>query len=141
MLVPGAERLVGARAERIEQLQDVGAAGSPAVSFLDPAHPTGADTQPDEPGEIAGGVPANGIGTLQCLRLCSEDRQAVVESEPHPHPVHRDARLYLPAPVVLESVGLRIDEFGLEVPEAVLAQEALAADLAAVEMAAGCGRR
>ena len=141
MLAPGAERLVGARAEGIEQFQDVRAAGGPAVALLDPAHPAGADPQPYEAGKTAGGVRTDGIGARQRLRFGGEDRQALVQREPHAHPVHRDAGLDPPAPVVPESVGLRIDEFGFEVPEAVLAQEALAADLAAVDMAAGRGRR
>ena len=64
------------------------------------------------------------------------DLHAVVDGETDPHLVHRRSGLDAAAPLVLERICLHVDDAALDVPEAVVAQEALAGDGARVQVLA-----
>jgi hypothetical protein len=69
------------------------------------------------------------------------DEKPVVERQAQPHLVDGNAGLHRPAPRVLERIGFGIDEIAFDVPQPVVAPEAVALDASRMDrLARGDGR-
>jgi hypothetical protein len=72
-------------------------------------------------------------------RCDGADGQRGVDGQPHAHLVDRAAGRQQTALVHVKRRALAVDQFGVDVEQAILAQEALEGDLAGVQRSAGNG--
>ena len=112
-----------------------------AQPFADGAIEAAADAQPDQLLEVGRDVAAHPVRRLVGHRFDIDDGEAVVDREADRHVVHEIAGLQRPAPFVGVLVGLLVGDATLDVLEAVVAEEALAGDLARMQMLSPDRRR
>mgnify|MGYP003337436042 CR=1 FL=1 len=109
--------------------------------FLHRTGEAGADTQTDQFLVVRRDVAADPVGRTVGHGLDVDDGEAMVDRQPDRHVVHVVAGFERPAPFVCVLVGLLIGDPSLDVPEAILAIEALAGDAAGVQMLSPDWRR
>src|SRR5476651_122846 len=100
-----------------------------------------ADPKADQLLEVGRDVAAHPVRRLVGRRLDVDDRELVVDGEADRHVMHEIAGPELPAPFVGMLVALLVGDAALDVPESVLAEEALAGDATRMQMLSPDRRR
>src|SRR4029077_8594875 len=108
-----------------QELDDVRAAMHAAQPLAHRAMETAADAQSDQLLEVGCYLAADPVGRAVGHRLDIDDGEFVVEREPDRHVVDELARLQGATPFVGMLVALGVGDAALDVPQPVLAEEAL----------------
>ena len=119
----------------------MGAAVHAAQPLAHGAVEAAADAQADQLLEVGRHLAADPVGGAVGHRLDIDDGELVVERQPDRHVMHEVAGLQGPTPFVGMLVALGVGDAALDVPEPVLAEEALAGDATRMQVLSPDRRR
>ena len=102
--------------------------------LADGAMETATDPKADQLFEVGRDIAAHPVGRLVRHRLDVDDGEMVIDRQPDRHVVHKVARLQRAAPFVGVLVGLLVGYATFDVPQPIVAEEALADDAARVQV-------
>src|SRR5262245_16955946 len=100
-----------------------------------------ADAKPDQLLEVGRDLAADRIGRLVGHRLDVDDGELVIQREPDRHVVYQVAGFKRAAPFVGVLVGLFVGDAAFDIPQPILAKEALAGDATRMQMLSRYWRR